>query len=335
MKMKMTNSSEVFLRYNRKLYSFESGKEVSVHEARKGTVIEFSTAKTFRESDRKISARYVYRKKNGTYVASASLTTAFLHEVLKDVYGENVVIEGKKLLVAFLGEKQEVIFAENEEEKEEVLQHFYQGIDFTRVDVKKAVSLVLKKDYRFVALAFTFTVLAFLFLILFSGEEENYIPELPPAVVKEPKNPELQAVSQTNGFIREVLTLHKHLNVASFVADVDFTNRAVRLYSFIPSEGFSKGNPYFEKAQVLSFEEREPFKDLGNCRKVLYEFRAEPYFITENFEEYLLSAELDIEKAFSFLKDIYGCPAEIHGTIEFVNLFKRKLNLRIKLLRRL
>ncbi len=138
MKMKMKNSSEVFLRYNRKLYSFESGKEVSVHEARKGTVIEFSTAKTFRESDRKISARYVYRKKNGTYVASASLTTAFLHEVLKDVYGENVVIEGKKLLVAFLGEKQEVIFAENEEEKEEVLQHFYQGIDFTRVDVKKS-----------------------------------------------------------------------------------------------------------------------------------------------------------------------------------------------------
>jgi len=331
-----TKTSEVFLRYNRKLYSFDTGKEVTVHEARSGIVIEFSTAKTFRESDRKVSARYVYRKKNGTYIASSSLTTAFLHEVLKDIYGENVAIEGKKLIVAFLGEKQEVFFVEEEKEKEEILNHFYQGIDYTRVDVRKAVSLLLKKDHR-IPVIFAFLILiTLMFLMFFPTGEEEFIPESVPVIPEKPVNPELQTVLRTNGFIREVLKLHERMNVAEFVGDVDFTNRAVRYFSFIPSEGYTRGNPYFEKAEVLNSTNNEkPFKTLRECREILYRFGAEPFFITENFEEYILSGEADIDKVFSFLKEIYGCPAEIHGTIEFVNLFKRNLNLRIKLFRRL
>jgi len=334
---------KVYFRYNRLLYDGNSGEVVEAYKAGKGVIVEVTNRVSHKEKKEKFDAKYLYKKKDGGYIGSAFLTTTFLYEVARDRLGsERIVLSTRACMVAFIGGRQEFYHFSSREEKEKLLEEFFQGMDYREEDIASILSLVLPSPYR-KPLAVLLPVLALLIFWLAGkvggGEEEVIAP--PPVIRQEAPVKSLEEVAEekimkTQVFLSEFFKSVKPYTRYDpfFVSDVDFSSGVFKVGAFFPANGFRYNGRFYEK--VFAVETRKalkglPKKSVEECRKVLLDAGARPEEVSDLQEKYLVSGSIAPDKLFLLVKGLYGCPVFVEGSISYENLMNRRISLEVML----
>lgn len=332
---------KVYFRYNKLLYDGDSGEVVETYRAGKGVIVEVTNRISHKEKKEKFDAKYLYRKRDGSYVGSAFLTTPFLYEVARDRLGsERIVLSTRACMVAFIGGRQEFYHFNSREEKEKLLEEFFQGMDYVEEDVSSILSLVLPSPYK-KPLAVLLPLLAILLFFLAGklGEKEEVAMTPPPVVEQKPQVKSFEQIARekimkTQVFLSEFFRTVKPYTLYDpfFVSEVDFSSGIVKVGAFVPAHGFRYNGRFYEKA--IGVETRKALKGLSEkgveeCREVLLSAGARPEKVSMLQEKYVVSEELPPDKLFSFVKGLYGCPVFVEGTISYENLMKRRVSLEV------
>ena len=325
-----------------KYYDGDTGEAVEPSALKGAQVVEVTDKTTYKEKKVRFEARFLYRKRDGSWIGSSVLSTPFLYEVLKDRYGDGrFVLYTDSCAVCFLGEKRHEFFRfRSEEEKEEKIFEVFQGLSYTPVRAEDVLSLVtVSKKKKVLAVLLPVAGVFVLFLSLSGGEEEILTPAPPVSVPREPEptyeDIVKEKIRKTQTFLSEFFrATAKRRPDVFFVSGLSFETGTFTLGSLIPADGFRWNGRFFEKRVAVNRDlslEFPPWKDIEECREALFSAGARVIETGKLQEGYSIEGERDVEKVFGLLKGIYLCPASVEGEVRFRNLLRRSVSLTVYL----
>jgi len=320
------SKKEYYLQDGTTIYDLTTGEKLErtaevLMKVRKGILIVWDDRETFQRKNKKLRLPYVYKTKKGReYLLSTSLTSSFLREVLYDYFEcSAVVVEAPAGILCFYGKNQQYLISRDQQEKETFIQSFYQGIEPERIDIEKAVSLVLPKSYtKQIALAVAVGVLFgsgyFIYDLLFAPPP----PPPPTAVQQQPPPPptEFSEVGSSQKFLTALLK--SRLGGYQLVKRIDFTSRTVNLLSAVPEKGFVKQGSWYEKKNVQlkrpQLTEVKVTKDFTYCYDLLiHKWKGKVLTVGEKSITVKLDGKVREDKAVELIRDLKGCPVSVKG----------------------
>jgi len=305
------------------------------------------------KSRTKPSYKYIFKTVNGQYIGGNILTISLISEVLKDIYNTNsFILENQNNAIFLLGKKYKIVKKDENFQKE--IEEFFQGIEPVRVNIYDVISLLLPIDVKKIFFVIVLVIGIFVLLPLANSisqnslsedEELNKIPTYKPLTniknkkhlskeekIKFTKNlpKTISEIIATNYFISKLFNNpYQNLNMV-FIKNIDFQNREVTYYSFMPINGFRKTNVFYTKVVKLNPSPEEvydlffSFKKILNkspikCEKIILNNGANIEYVDDNgiYKIFSLNKTLSPKKVTKFIANLYGCKAIINGNISF------------------
>ncbi|GEM_PF-2195983 len=315
---------KVFFKVGEHYFDTETGKEVGPTDALKGTILVFREEKTYVERKTKARYRYAYKTKDGTWVLSNELSTAFLGRILEDRLGERqIAITAPALVVAFFGNRQDYMVSTDEGERRKFLETFFQGIPFKEVALEEILPLVVKGKKKLLVLAILFPLFAFFLLLTLSGNGEEESLQLKRFSVSsqmvkpvKPLSPKEISIRLTEGKIEKLSELLKELKPWQYVSRLDFSIGKAVIKSMKPDLGFVKEGRWFKReVSLLKKSDVKPFKTFQRCYSEIQSSGGEIVKNLPDRVEFRLKKETSWEEVSKLLKTLYGCPINLRGTV--------------------
>jgi len=316
---------KVFFKVEDHYFDTETGKEVTSTEALKGLVLIFREEKTYVERRSKARYRYAYKTRDGTWILSNEFSTSFLGRVLEDFLGKNqIAVTAPALVLTFFGDRQDYLISTSLEEKQKFLEIFFQGVPFKEISLKDALSLVIKRNRKFLIFLALLPVALFplLFWLSDSGNDETLRLKkftVSQKMVKpvKPLSPKEISIRLTEGKIERLDEVLKNVKPWQYVARLDFSVGKAVVKSMKPDIGFVReGNWFKREVSLLKRSDVKPFKTFSWCYSKIQTLGG---VIVKNLPdkvEFRLKKDTTNWKEISeLLKIIYGCPADLRGTV--------------------
>jgi hypothetical protein len=315
-------------------------------------------SKNYNISNHKLNYKYVYRTKDGKYIGSNVLSIYLIFKVLQDRYNNNAFIlttKDSKIAILMLGDNN-IKVVEKNDEYQQIIENFFQGIEYQEVNVYDIILLLLPKVGNKIIIAIGIFLVVIILLATSTNnnnEQINTIPSIKPLSHKKKKlenfkkkimlNQSYAKILQTNYFIAKLFNI-LDLNYNSvWIEQIDFSNNVVTLNSLMPLEGYKKEGSFYQKKVLIRptiqmlyyYSLSQPIKKTAiQCQNIINQYTDKIYFIADDgsYKVFQLKKEFTPKQATMFLYDLYGCPISIDGNmITELKKMKIKTDLLIKL----
>ena len=260
----MFENNKLIVKYRGSYYDVITGEKLGTIAIQNGTIVDLdSSNQNYTVKDRKESGMpFIYKtrdKENPKFYMSYNLTLHYLRDVAYDYLGipksVGLVVESPTFLIVFLGNKSDIFFSKDPEERRTFLESFFQGIEYKNISLEELVKVVTPQLPFALILVVLLILIGFLgyfaYSMLFSVDEEELQKFTAPPPPPPPPSEFIDI-----GFTQAVLDglIRFPLKPVEVIKNINFSSGYITLFSIIPEEGFKKDENGYKKTGVLYLE---------------------------------------------------------------------------------